>query len=86
MSIENHGSCVHCNYDLNGEGIYACYYIKYDGDGAKALEKASMFGASKDKGRFGKAIYVKSYDTDGNKLPPYFQCPECGEKCYEAVD
>lgn len=81
--IDDHGKCVHCDFDLNGERIYDYFLKKYEGDCQKVLDVASMYGAVPDRGRFGKEIYVKSYDTEGNKLPPYFQCPECGEKCYQ---
>jgi len=83
MTVDNHGRCVHCDFDLNGERIYTHFLKEYGGDWQKALDAASMYGADPDRGRFGKEIYVKGYDTDGNKLPPYFQCPECGEKCYQ---
>ena len=75
--MDDHGSCPHCSFDLNGEWIYEHFLKEYEGDEEKALETASMYGASKGKGRFGKEIYVKSYDKDYNKLEPYFQCPEC---------
>jgi hypothetical protein len=48
----------------------------------KALAVASMYGCREGFGRFGKAIYIKRYDEDYNKLPPYYKCPECGEECY----
>lgn len=80
---DEHGSCVHCGYDLNGEYIYSYFLKEKEGDEVEALASAAMFGAGPDKGRFGKEIYVKGYDTEGRKLPPYFQCPECKKKCYE---
>lgn len=84
MRSNDHGSCVHCNFDLNGEMIYDYFLEKYDGDWKSALATASMYGATKTTGRFGKEIYVKFYNTDGEKLEPYFMCPECKEKCYDA--
>ena len=85
MPTNEHGECNHCGYDLNGDWIYD-YFLEYYGGGtAKAEHAASMYGASKGVGRFGKAIYVKEYDEDYNKLPSYYKCPECGEKCYETA-
>lgn len=79
----DHGQCLHCGLDLNGEWIYG-YFLKESGDHTEALAKASMYGAKEGYGRFGRAIYVKDYDEDYNKLPPYFKCPDCGEKCYDS--
>lgn len=78
-----HGSCVHCGFDLNGEWIYEYFRKEYEGDHTRALEVANMYGATQEEGRFSKAIYVKPYDENYNKLPPYFKCPECGGKCYD---
>jgi hypothetical protein len=86
MTTEDHGKCVHCGFDLNGEFIYDYFLKWYGGDWQKAQADASMYGAGPGWGRFGKEIYMKGYDSNYNKLEPYFQCPECGEKCYEEVD
>ena len=82
MASNNHGHCVHCGYDLTGDSIYETFLKQY-GDENKALEVSEMFGATKESGRWGKAVYVKLYDEDFNKLTPYYQCPSCREKCYE---
>ena len=83
MPTNDHGKCVHCDFDLNGEFIYDSFLKEYEGDWQKALDKASQYGAGPDNGRWGKEIYIRDYDKNYKKLPPYFQCPECGEKCYE---
>ena len=82
MGIDDHGSCVHCGTDLNGGYIYDTFLEKY-GNPVDALAVASMYGARKGYGKWGREIYVKNYDKDWNKLPPYYICPDCGEKCYE---
>lgn len=76
-----HGECKNCGMDLNGEWIYD-HFLEKEGDPVKALAIASMYGARKGVGRFGKAIYVKPYDEDYNKLPTYWMCPQCKEVCY----
>jgi len=83
LSADEHGSCLHCGFNLNGERIYDYFLSKHFGDKAKASEYAEMYGAKEGYGRFGYEIYVKSYDKDYKKLEPYFQCPECSEKCYQ---
>lgn len=82
IDSDNHGSCVHCGLDLNGGYVYDTFLEKY-GDHDKALEIASMYGARKGWGKWGKEIHMKLYDENYNKLPSFFKCPECGEKCYE---
>jgi len=47
MSTDYHGSCVHCDYDLNGENIYEYFLDNYEGDSVKAEETTTMFGAKK---------------------------------------
>lgn len=78
----DHGQCLHCGVELNGEWIYD-YFLKEYGDTVEALSAASMYGAKNGYGRFSRAIYMKGYDESYNKLLPYFKCPDCGEKCYE---
>jgi hypothetical protein len=80
--ISDHGSCVVCGFDLNGDWIYE-YFLREYGDEKKALDTAKMYGATKTEGRFGKELYVKEYDEDYNKLPSYFKCPTCGGRCYD---
>jgi hypothetical protein len=81
MATDDHGTCKNCGYDLNGPRVYDHFLDKY-GDPVKALAVASMYGCRKGFGRFGKAVYVKGYDENYNKLPPYYMCPECKEECY----
>lgn len=81
MATDDHGHCKNCGFDLNGERVYD-YFLREYGDPVKALATASMYGCREGFGRFGKAIYVKRYDENYNKLPPYYICPECGEECY----
>lgn len=74
MATDDHGSCVHCGFDFNGERVYD-YFLKKEKDPVKAQAIASMYGCRKGFGRFGKAIYVKDlYDRNIR----YFKCPECG--------
>lgn len=81
-SVDDHGSCINCGVDLNGGYIYDTFYEKY-GNHEDALASASMYGAKKGYGKWGRQIYMKNYDKNYNKLPSYYICPDCGEKCYE---
>ena len=77
MSVNDHGNCPHCGYDLNGDYIYDTFLKMYNGDVDKALEVSSQYGASKGKGRWGKAVYMTSYSDGYTKKEKYWQCPEC---------
>ena len=86
MSVNDHGSCVHCGYDLNGGYIYDSFLEKY-GNHVDALATASMYGAKKDYGRWGKSVYVTLYDGDtyANKRK-VFMCPKCRKECYNPAN
>jgi len=58
------------------------YFTRTGKSHQAALEAAAMYGATETEGHFNKAICVKSYDEDYNKLPSYFECPSCGGHCY----
>jgi len=81
MATDDHGQCKNCGFDLNGERVYD-YFLEKEGDPVSALAVTSMYGCREGWGRFGKAILVKGYDENYNKLPSYWECPECGEECY----
>ena len=42
----------------------------------RADEAASLYGATRTEGRFGREIYCKDYQ-DGKKIR-YYKCPDCG--------
>ena len=81
----DHGFCFNCGTDLNGDWIWDVGFKKF-GTEKKADAYAKAYGAVKGFGRFGREIYVKPYDENGRKLPPFFMCPDCGEKCYEKME
>ena len=78
VATSDHGVCHHCNADLNGDWIYEYFLEEYDGNEEKALDTASMYGATKTEGRFGRAIYVKEYYNNYTKSRNYWKCPDCG--------
>ena len=83
MFIYDHGNCVHCGTDLNGDYIWEKGLELY-GTEKEADRYAEAYGARKGFGMFGREIYVKPYDSEYNRLTPYFKCPDCGEKCYDS--
>jgi hypothetical protein len=82
LNINDHGFCLHCGSDLNGEFIWDKGF-ELHGTEEEADKYADAYGAIKGFGRFGREILMKGYDENYNDLPTYFKCPDCGEKCYE---
>ena len=80
MAKDDYGSCKNCGYDLNGRRVYDYFLEEYDGDKVKAAEIAAMYGCREGYGRFGKAIYFKTY-TEHGKLKEWI-CPKCMKECY----
>lgn len=66
-----HGRCPNCNADLNGGSIWE-YFYKKEGDEKKADEIAAMYGADRNKGRWGREIGL----SDGDSVRQW-QCPDC---------
>ena len=73
MSNE-HGYCPNCGMDFDGGLIFDTFMEQYDGDEEKALESASMYGATKTKGRWGHRIGIYDMERD---MTTQWQCPEC---------
>ena len=80
MAVDDHGSCKNCGLDLNGDSVYEYFLWQYNGDTEKAAEVAGMYGCREGYGKFGKAIYLKTY-TDHGKMREWI-CPNCGKECY----
>ena len=80
--------CPSCKADLRGENIWHYFYNRLITDGyykgenprtpeaaeAEATEIASYYGATKEKGHFGKAIGIYSMGQDRTVA---YQCPVC---------
>ena len=79
--IEDRGRCPHCNVDLNGGLIWTTFYDKAVEDGCTmaeavdiANETAAMYGASQDKGMWGRQIGI--YDLERDRTVRW-KCPDC---------
>lgn len=68
-----HGYCPNCKMNLDGDLIWDTFMERY-GDEAKADETAAQYGATRNKGRWGKAISLYSLDEDRTVAR---KCPEC---------
>lgn len=77
---DEHGSCKECGFNLNGDYIYD-YFFRFYKDDQKAFESASLYKATRDKGRFGQAIYMKEYNENGMETN-WWKCSNCEKECY----
>ena len=71
---DQHGHCPHCGVSLTG-GLIWDYFLDYAaGNEAEADRCAEMFGATREKGRWGRQIAL--YDQDADETTEYM-CPDC---------
>lgn len=68
-----HGECPACHADLNGGGVWQHFMDEHQ-DEAEADRIALMYGASRTKGRWGRAIAIYSRDRDRTVA---YRCPDC---------
>lgn len=69
-----HGYCPNCNVDLDDGSIWEHFY-KERGSAEAADEIAKMYGATRTKGQWGRAIAM--YDMNTDRTVSY-KCPDCG--------
>jgi rubrerythrin len=69
-----HGHCPNCNADLDGGSIWETFY-QLTGSEEEADRKAEMYGANREKGRWGRTIAL--YDRDKDRTVAW-KCPDCG--------
>lgn len=65
--------CPNCSTDLDGELIFETFYAEY-GDELKAVEAASLYGATKTTGRWGRQLAI--YGAEGDRTMAY-RYPDC---------
>lgn len=71
-----HGYCPNCKLNLDGEPIWEFFY-KQKGSEAEADRIAAMYGATREKGCFGKVIGIYSMVKDKTVA---YRCPECNHE------
>jgi rubrerythrin len=68
-----HGHCPNCNADLDGGSIWETFF-QLTGSEEEADRKAEMYGANREKGRWGRTIAL--YDRDKDRTVAW-KCPDC---------
>ena len=69
-----HGHCPNCKADLDGEPIWE-HFFKQTGNEIDADRIADHYGATRERGKFGRAIAL--YDRDQDRTVGW-KCPDCG--------
>lgn len=69
-----HGHCPNCNADLDGGSIWETFF-QLTGSEEEADRKAEMYGANREKGKWGRTIAL--YDRDKDRTVAW-KCPDCG--------
>lgn len=74
-TIENeHGYCPACGADMDGDGIWAHFYIVSGGDEAYADRTAEMYGADRRHGKWGRVV---GHASIGDDRVGSWECPDC---------
>jgi len=68
--------CPKCTSNLEGGLVFDTFMEQYN-DEAKALEVASMYGATKTTGHWGREIGI--YDMEKDRTVSW-RCPDCGHE------
>lgn len=75
--MENeHGYCPRCHLDLDGERIWESFN-KIKASEEDADRAAALYGATRERGKFSRAIGIYSMDRDRTVA---FRCPECNHE------
>ena len=68
-----HGYCPNCKTDLDGGSIWE-HFFKESGSETEADRIAAMYGATREKGKFGRVIALYDRDKDCTVA---WKCPDC---------
>lgn len=71
--MNDHGNCPNCGVDLNGGSIWD-HFFKEKGDEKEADRIAEMYGATREKGQWGREIGI--YDMCADRTVQW-KCPDC---------
>lgn len=71
--MNEHGYCPNCNADLDGGSIWEHFY-KESGSEDEATRIAAMYGATRERGQWGRATAI--YDMEKDRTVQW-ECPEC---------
>jgi hypothetical protein len=71
--MNEHGNCPACGADLNGGLVWEHFYAE-TGSKEEADAIASMYGATRTSGKWGRAVGI--YDRDKDRTVAW-ECPDC---------
>lgn len=71
--MSEHGHCPNCKVDLDGGSIWG-HFFKETGSHTEADRIAEMYGATREKGQWGRQIGIYDFETDRTRQ---WQCPDC---------
>lgn len=74
--MSEHGYCPNCKVDLDGGSIWEHFY-KETGSESEATRIAEMYGATKEKGQWGRQIGIYDMETDRTRS---WKCPDCNHE------
>ena len=79
LNENQHGYCPNCNVDLDGGSIWETFYdqnveLGHEGAVKRANEISHNYGATKDKGKWGRQIGAYSMEKDRTVA---WKCPDC---------
>jgi hypothetical protein len=73
---ERSSHCPKCGVSLDGGSIWE-YFYDLTGSEEEADRSASMYGATREKGRWGRAIGIYNFEQDRTVA---FRCPDCNHE------
>jgi predicted RNA-binding Zn-ribbon protein involved in translation (DUF1610 family) len=71
--MSEHGHCPNCGVDLDGGSIWQTFFDRYQSE-AEADRAAEMYGATREKGQWGREIGIYDMNLDRTVM---WQCPDC---------
>jgi len=76
MSDNEHGYCPKCGKDFDGTLIWDTFFDE-KGNAEEADVSASMYGATRDQGRW--CLKIGVYDIEKDRTT-HWGCPDCGHE------
>jgi hypothetical protein len=74
--MSEHGFCPNCHVDLDGGSIWD-HFFKETRDPEEADRIAELYGATRTKGQWGRAIGLYPNEEDRTVK---WRCPDCGHE------
>lgn len=71
-----HGYCPNCGVDLDGGSIWE-HFFKETGSEVEADRIAGRYGATRERGQWGREIGIYDWSTDRTRS---WKCPDCSHE------